>query len=90
MLLFKEVVAVAAAAGIVTIGLATAQAGDIKVVRQLANVAPVQAATPAEKAEVGQAAAERIVQVPACARKVKVVYAGYGERDRASCPTATN
>ncbi len=45
--------------------------------------------SPAEaKAAVGQAAAEQIVQAPACARKVKVVYAGYGESDRAGCPKA--
>jgi hypothetical protein len=26
---------------------------------------------------------------PACARKVKMVYSGYGEADRASCPPAS-
>lgn len=30
-----------------------------------------------------------VASVPACARKVKVVYAGYGEADRAGCSVAS-
>ena len=88
MLRFTDLVAITAAAGIITFGFATAEARDVKIqkpeaVKAVAAAAPV---TAVEKAVVGQAAAERIVQIPACARKVKVVYAGYGESDRASCP----
>lgn len=34
-------------------------------------------------------AAVSVVSVPACARKVKVIYAGYGEADRAGCSVAS-
>ncbi len=89
MLRFKEVLAIATTAGLLTFGFVAAEARDIKVQRRAEPAKIVAVATPAEKAEVGQAAAERIVHVPACARKVKVVYAGYGEGARASCPTTT-
>lgn len=63
-------------------GLGTAEARDIKVKRPApapvkAEAAPVAAAKPA--------GASVVVAVPACARKVKVIYAGYGEADRATC-----
>lgn len=34
-------------------------------------------------------AAVSVASVPACARKVKVIYAGYGEADRAGCSVAS-
>lgn len=51
---------------------------------------PVPGRAAVAKAEQGQAAAEKIVQTPACVRQVKVIYAGYGERDRAAgCEAVT-
>ena len=49
-----------------------------------AVVAKIAPAAPAPGAPATGAAAAR---VPACARKVKMVYSGYGEADRASCPS---
>lgn len=88
----SEMVGLAALSAALTLGFATAEARDIKVQRKAAPVemaaaAPEPVAADVEqKAEVGQAAAEKIVLAPGC-RKVKVIYAGYGESDRAaSCP----
>ena len=36
-----------------------------------------------------QPAPATVASVPACARKVKVIYAGYGEADRAGCSVAS-
>lgn len=59
------------------------------VVKMASGVDPVQAA-PASVAvtPVVQASAP-VASVPACARKVKVIYAGYGEADRAGCSVAS-
>lgn len=40
---------------------------------------------PAPNADVTAAAPVADTAVPSCARKVKVVYAGYGEAERAGC-----
>ena len=81
MVRVREVLGLALISGALTIVLGAAQARDVKI-QKPAQVAVVAAT---EKAEVGQAAAEKIVEVPACARKVKIVYAGYGEAGRAGC-----
>lgn len=66
---------VALAGGVMAKPLEVASAGDVAKVTSaapqaaLAVTAPVAASAP----------------VAACARKVKVIYAGYGEADRASC-----
>ena len=77
-----------------------AQARDIKVQRKATP--PVSASAPAEIAAntpvawtaAPVAAAPAVVAepaVPACARKVKVIYAGYGEATRAApCTLASN
>ena len=82
MVRVTEVLGLALVSAALTVVLGAAQARDAKVQK------PAQAVAAAAKAEIGQAAAEQIVEVPACARKVKIVYAGYGEASRASCPTA--
>lgn len=80
--------------GVALVGLSlVAEARDAKApvraeVPAVAAVQPVAALE--DKAAAGQAAAEQIVQAPACARKVKVVYAGYGEASRAGCPAQAN
>lgn len=83
---------VALASGVALVGLSiVAEARDGRAVKQEATApaaTTVMQTEPAEaKAAVGQAAAEQIVQTAACARKVKVVYAGYGESSRAGCPS---
>lgn len=91
----SQLVALGAGAAVITLGLVAAEARDGRPGRKPEPAAPIVAATATqatsvEKAEVGQAAAEKIVQIPACARKVKVVYSGYGEGDRAACQSPTN
>lgn len=52
----------------------------------------IAAATPAapEIAPVASpVAAAPVAVVPACARRVKVIYSGYGEADRASCDASS-
>ena len=89
-----------AAAALVTCGLAAAEARDVRPSREpkakvtdtttpAPPAAPAVPESPIDKAETGHVVAERIVQAPQCARKVKVVYAGYGEGDRARCPAET-
>lgn len=94
MFKLSQMIALGAGAAVITLGLAAAEARDGRPARKAEPAATVVAtapqATPEEKAELGQAAAERIVQIPACARKVKVVYSGYGEGDRAACPAQAN
>ena len=84
-------------AAALAVGAGSAQALDIKVPARPAPQARFEPVAPAvevpvavAKAEQGQAAAEKIVQIPACARKVKVIYAGYGESDRAACETTAS
>lgn len=89
---------IALASGVALVGLSlVAEARDSGAA--IAKPAPITvaatetfpAATPADaKAAAGQNAAEQIVQSPACGRKVKVVYAGYGEGNRAGCPSQSN
>ena len=89
----SQLVALGAGAAVITLGLAAAEARDGRQARTpepVVQAVSAPAATPEEKAELGQAAAEKIVQIPACARKVKVVYSGYGEGDRAACPSPAN
>lgn len=43
---------------------------------------------PGSETKVVAAEASLQKEVPTCARKVKVVYAGYGEADRAACTSA--
>ncbi len=85
-----EVLVLTGIAGVLTLGLVSAEARDAKV-RSPSPIVSAEAVAVAstDRAEVGQAAAEQIVQTSACGRKVKVVYAGYGEGDRAGCPTPT-
>ena len=85
---------IALASGVALVGLSlVAEARDVKSSARVEAPATtaLEANTVLEsKAAAGQAAAEQIVQSPACARKVKVVYAGYGESSRAACPTPAN
>jgi hypothetical protein len=46
-------------------------------------------ATAGIEAQGAMTPAAKPVTVPNCARKVKVVYAGYGEAERANCATAS-
>lgn len=88
------------------VSAATAEARDIKVQRKAIPVA-TETATPAAPAEIAASApvawtaapvktaapaeAAAAPAVPPCARKVKVIYAGYGEANRAaSCTMASN
>jgi hypothetical protein len=50
--------------------------------------AGLDATQPARIAVAPTAQAAPAAPVPNCARKVKVVYSGYGEAERASCATA--
>jgi hypothetical protein len=50
--------------------------------------AGLEASQPARIAVAPAAEAAQAGPVPNCARKVKVVYSGYGEAERASCATA--
>lgn len=85
------------AVALVTSALATgSEARDIKIVRK-ATVASLPAApvvavvrdvTPKAQAAKAQAAIPA-VEAPACARKVKVIYAGYGEAERVNCTLAS-
>ncbi len=47
------------------------------------SVSAVPIAAPAVQAAVS------VSSIPACARKVKVIYAGYGEAERAGCSVAS-
>lgn len=91
MLRMKETIAIALAAAVGAFGLVAAEARDIKIQKKRVEVqtrAPAPApvvAEPAKKVEAGQATAAEIVHTPPCARKVKVVYSGYGEASRANC-----
>lgn len=70
-----------------------AEARDLKVIRK--TIAPAEAvpAQPVAVRDVTPAAKAASAQAPdsgvnlACTRKVKVIYAGYGEADRANCPS---
>ena len=90
MVRIKDILVPAVGAAVLTMVLAAAEARDGRSVR--GGAAPATAAAPVAgdatdvRAEAGQAAAEQIVQTPACGRKVKVVYAGYGESSRVACP----
>ena len=53
-----------------------------------AIAAPGDMPLPGSDAKVVAAEAAIQAEVPTCTRKVKVVYAGYGEADRATCTTA--
>lgn len=91
MLRIKETVAITLAAAIGAFGLVAAEARDIKVQKKQVEIqakapqAEPVPAEPASKVEVGKATATKIVETPPCARKVKVVYSGYGEANRANC-----
>ena len=73
----KSWAALAAGAAVITFGLAAAQARDARPVPPTVD--------PVEKAEAAQVTAKKIVAGEPCQRKVKVVYAGYGEGARAGC-----
>lgn len=91
--MIKILSAAAVGAGVATIllGLAGAEARDsLQSTRPDARVAAAAPASTDAKAQAGQATAETIVQTPACGRKVKVVYAGYGEGVRPGCPNPAN
>lgn len=60
------------------------------VVKVASSVETIQAAPASVTAiPAAQTATAPVASVPACARKVKVVYAGYGEADRAGCSVAS-
>ena len=81
MITRSDVLVVGALAALATSGLAVAQAKD-----SVESRTELRAAAPAESAERVQTS--RVAEVPKCGRKVKVVYAGYGEGGRPGCPTA--
>ena len=88
----SEVAGLAFAAALVTAGIGIAQANDaVGRARQAADPAGVEIVASTKvastKVEAAQATAEQIAQAPTCGRKVKVVYAGYGEGARSDCPT---
>ena len=57
---------------------------------KMASGAELATPTPATTVAAQPApAAGSVASVPACARKVKVIYAGYGEADRAGCSVAS-
>lgn len=59
------------------------------IVKVASGVEAVQAAPASVTAARPVPAAVSAASVPACARKVKVIYAGYGEADRAGCSVAS-
>lgn len=83
-------------AGLSVLASGMAEARDIRVVRKtLEPVETVAQATPAAPIirdvtpEKLKATIEPAAATPSCARKVKVIYAGYGEANRAEpCPSA--
>ena len=77
-------------AGIAVAGGAMAKSGDMPGGANGAKVAAVAqpAAAPVEAAVTPKTVPAVREAMPPCARKVKVVYAGYGEADRAACATA--
>ncbi|MDB5591152.1 hypothetical protein [Enterovirga sp.] len=82
-----EVVVLMLGSALLTVGLAAAEARDGRAEQGAGPVIETRLqVSPAEKAQAVQAIAEQIVDGPACGRKVKVVYAGYGEGNRAPCP----
>ena len=89
----QRVVALVSSVALIGLSL-VAEAREAKAPSRADGAATIAAVDPAEvlegKAATGQAAAEQIVQAPGCARKVKVVYAGYGEASRAGCPVQAN
>lgn len=85
MIKITDLVVVGVATVALTLGLAAAQARDVKPAAASPAVtaaAPVVVA-PEARTDLGQATAEKIVEAAPCAKKIKVVYAGYGEADRA-------
>lgn len=62
-------------------------AANVKVASSVEAIQAAPASVTAPPA--AQAAAAPAASVPACARKVKVIYAGYGEADRAGCSVAS-
>lgn len=89
MIRYRAGFVLASAALVLTaIGANLAEARDIKVVRKAPAVVkadPAPASAEAESPTVAAIAAP----VSPCARKVKVIYTGYGEADRADCSPAT-
>lgn len=85
MFKISDLVVAGIATAVLTLGFAAAQARDVKPAPAPASVSVDAPSAPAsqERTELGQATAEKIVEVAPCAKKVKVVYAGYGEADRA-------
>ena len=86
------------AAAIVTTTLfSVAEARDIRITRKPAvterapaAVAIVRDVTPQAKPAAAQASLPvQTTESPACARKVKVIYAGYGEAERVNCTLAS-
>lgn len=62
-------------------------AASVKVASTVETVQAAPASVTAIPA--AQAVIAPATSVPACARKVKVIYAGYGEADRAGCSVAS-
>ena len=74
-------------AGVAFAGSAMAKPGDTRSTSPAAKVvASAEAAVKPTIVEAPSVASAALKDdVPACARKVKVIYAGYGEADRAAC-----
>ena len=88
---FRGALALASLASLLVLAPGGAvEARDLKVKRTAAAPKAVEqktavVAAPTKPAEVAPAPTPVAATVPACARKVKVIYAGYGEADRAAC-----
>ena len=83
MIKITDLLAVGVATVVLTLGLAAAQARDVKPTPASSAVTVAPPVAPETRTEFGQATAEKIVESAPCAKKIKVVYAGYGEADRA-------
>lgn len=83
MIKINDLVVVAISTAILTLGLAAAQARDVRPASAPAAVTAEAPAASEARTEIGKATAEKIVEGAPCAKKIKVVYAGYGEANRA-------
>lgn len=101
MIRFRAALTIASVSSLLVVAsLGAAEARDLKVVKRTApivavttsaKVADAKVLAAVKPVEAAPTVVSAIVNVPACARKVKVIYAGYGEADRATCTvSATN